>query len=353
VLRERVEAPKTAGRLAAAGVRFAFQSGGMTAMSDYVANVARTVESGLSRDEAVRALTLRPAEILGVSNQLGTIEVGKIANLTITRGDIFARDHRITYVFVDGRPTEVRASAPTTATGGGNASGAWALTVNLGGSGNERQEFSVTLNLQQQGERLSGTLQGQLGSGQLANGTATGSDVNFTIPVTLPAPASQTTDAIFTGTISGNQMTGTVQIVGRGPGTFTGARSGGGPPTGGGATPRGGGTQPPGGGGQTSAVGALTGTWSITTNAGPRAIPGTLTLQQQGERLIGSIETPFGTGDIANGSATGNGFRISTMINIEGQSTDITFEGTVSGNQMSGTVTSPQGSFPFSGTRNP
>jgi hypothetical protein len=246
----------------------------------------------------------------------------------------------------------VRASATTPATGGGNASGTWALTVNLGGSGNERQEFSVTLNLQQQGERLSGTLQGQLGSGQLANGTATGADVNFTIPVTLPAPASQTTDAIFTGTISGNQMTGTVQIVGRGPGTFTGARAGG-PPTGSGATPQGG-TQPPaGGGGQTSAVGALTGTWSITTSAGPRSIPGTLTLQQQGERLSGHVETPFGTGDITDGSATGNSFRISTMISIEGQSTDITFEGTVNGNQMSGTVTSLHGSFPFSGTRNP
>jgi len=90
VLRERVEAQKTAGRLAAAGVRFAFQSGGMTTMSDFLANAARAVEGGLARDEAVRALTLRPAEILGVSNQLGSIEVGKIANLTVTRGDLLA-----------------------------------------------------------------------------------------------------------------------------------------------------------------------------------------------------------------------------------------------------------------------
>ena len=350
LLRERVEAPKTAGRLASAGVRFAFQSGGMTTMSDYLANAARAVEAGLSRDEAVRALTLRPAEILGVSNQLGTIEVGKIANLTVTRGDLFDRNRRVTYVFIDGHPTEVRAAA-TTATGGASASGAWALTVNIGGSGNERQEFSVTLNLQQQGERLSGTAQGQLGSGQLANGTVSGADVNFTLPVTLPAPASQTTDAIFTGTISGNQMTGTVQIVGRGPGTFTGARAGG-PPRGG-ATPQGE-TQPPSGGGQAAAAaGALTGTWSITTSAGPREIPGTLALQQQGERLTGRVETPFGTGDISSGSATGNSFRVSTNISIEGQSTDITFEGTVSGNQMSGTVTSSLGSFPFSGTRTP
>ena len=351
VLRERVEAPKTAGRLAAAGVRFAFQSGGMTAMSDYLANATRAVENGLSRDDGVRALTLRPAEILGVSNQLGTIEVGKIANLTVTHGDIFDRNRRVVYVFIDGRPVDVRSFSPSPVASGANASGTWALTVNLGGSGNERQELSITLNLQQQGERLSGTLQGQLGSGQLANGTASGSDVNFTVPVTLPAPASQTTDAIFTGNISGNQMTGTVQLVGRGPGTFSGTRAGG-PSAGSTTTPQGG-TQPPAGGGQTSATGALAGTWSITTSAGSQSIPGTLTLQQQGERLTGRVETPFGTADITDGSTTGNSFRISTMISIEGQSTDITFEGTVTDNRMSGTVTSSHGSFPFSGTRNP
>ncbi|HEX8190534.1 MAG TPA: amidohydrolase family protein [Pyrinomonadaceae bacterium] len=227
VLRERVEAPKTAGRLAAAGVRFAFQSGGMTAMSDYLANAAKAVESGLQRDEAVRALTLRPAEILGVSQQLGSIEVGKIANLTVTRGDLFARERRVAHLFIDGRQIELRPAA--TAAGGANASGTWTLNVNLGGSGNERQELSATLTLQQQGERLTGSLQGQLGSGSIAAGTLVGSDINFTVPITLPAPASQTTDAIFTGTITGGEMRGSVQVVGRGSGTFTGTRAGGGP----------------------------------------------------------------------------------------------------------------------------
>lgn len=111
VLRERVEAPKTAGRLAAAGVRFAFQSGGMTSITDYLTNAAKAVESGLSHDDAVRALTLGPAEILGVASQLGSIEVGKIANLTITSGDILDRTRRITHVFIDGRPVELRPAA--------------------------------------------------------------------------------------------------------------------------------------------------------------------------------------------------------------------------------------------------
>jgi imidazolonepropionase-like amidohydrolase len=111
VLRERVEAPKTAGRLAAGGVRFAFQSGGMTSITDYLTNAAKAVESGLSHDDAIRALTLGPAEILGVAPQLGSIEVGKIANLTITRGDILDKAHRTTHVFIDGRPVELRPAA--------------------------------------------------------------------------------------------------------------------------------------------------------------------------------------------------------------------------------------------------
>jgi hypothetical protein len=169
---------------------------------------------------------LRAAEILGVSQQLGSVEVGKIANLTVTRGDLFARDRRVAHLFIDGRQIELRPAAAA-AGGPATASGTWTLNVTLGGSGNERQEMSGTLTLQQQGDRLTGSLQGQLGSGTIASGTAAGSDINFTVPITLPAPASQTTDAIFTGTISGNEMRGTVQVVGRGPGTFTATRAGG------------------------------------------------------------------------------------------------------------------------------
>jgi hypothetical protein len=282
VLRERVEAQKTAGRLAAAGVRFAFQSGGMTTMSDYLANAARAVDNGLSHDDAVRALTLRPAEILGVASQLGSIEVGKIANLTVTRGDLLARDRRIAQVFIDGRQIELRPAATSTA-GGANVSGTWSVTINLTGSGNERQEFGVTLTLRQQGEQLTGSLQGQLGSGTIASGTVAGGDINFTAPVTLPAPATQTTDAIFTGTVTGGEMRGTVQVVGRGSGTFVGTRAGGGAQPS--ATPQGG-TTPPAG-----------------------------------------TQPPSGSGTPP--------------------------AGTVSGNQMNGTVTTPRGSIPFSGTRNP
>ena len=72
-LRLRAEAPKCAARLAAAGVRFAFQTGGGN-VGDYVGNVIKATENGLDKDEALRALTLRPAELFGVADRSGTIE---------------------------------------------------------------------------------------------------------------------------------------------------------------------------------------------------------------------------------------------------------------------------------------
>ncbi|MER3632316.1 MAG: amidohydrolase, partial [Blastocatellia bacterium] len=57
-LRFRAEAPKTPAKLAAAGVKFAFFSGGLTNLNDLFSNIRKSTENGLSRDAAIRALTL-------------------------------------------------------------------------------------------------------------------------------------------------------------------------------------------------------------------------------------------------------------------------------------------------------
>ena len=113
VLRERVEAQQTAGKLAKAGVRFAFESGSMTNISDLLVNAGKVIENGLTANDALRAFTIWPAEILGVQNQLGSIEAGKIANLTVTRGDLFDRNSRVAHVFIDGRPVEIKPAKDT------------------------------------------------------------------------------------------------------------------------------------------------------------------------------------------------------------------------------------------------
>src|SRR5262245_15660444 len=134
VLRERVEAQQTAGKLAKAKVRFALQSGSLPNATDIMVNANRTIENGLSAVDALRAFTIWPAEILGVANQLGSIEVGKIANLTITRGDLFDRNSRVTHVFIDGRPVDLRATpaaSPGPTSTSRNLTGAWTVVVNL------------------------------------------------------------------------------------------------------------------------------------------------------------------------------------------------------------------------------
>jgi imidazolonepropionase-like amidohydrolase len=235
ILRLRAETPKGAARLAQAGVKFAFQSGGMTTISDFLTNANKSIESGLSKEAAIRAMTLSAAEILGVDSRLGSLETGKIANLTVSRGDILAKDKTITHVFVDGKLFEQR-------------------------------------------ER----------------------------PRTPPA------------------------------GTRPGAP---------GATPV--------AGAQPSALAQVGGNYSITVEVPGQPIQGTLTLTQQEAILTGNLQSPLGNVPIKDGKVTAEGFTFSATVEFGGSTVELVASGRVTGNQISGTMTTPQGAIPFTGTKNP
>jgi imidazolonepropionase-like amidohydrolase len=220
-LRERVAAQQTAGKLVKAGVRFAFQSGSLANMSDLMVNANRTIENGLSAVDAVRAFTIWPAEIFGMANQLGSIEAGKIANLTVTRGDLFDRNSRVAHVFIDGRPVDLRPAATTPGAQdrqpGRGVAGTWTVNINLG-----QGERGATLTLQQEGDRVTGSIAGVLGSGEISNASVSSSDeLRFTVSLNLEG---QTKEATFTGTLAGNEIRGAVNVVGMTPGTFTATR---------------------------------------------------------------------------------------------------------------------------------
>jgi imidazolonepropionase-like amidohydrolase len=102
-LEVRERAPSTPAELVKAGVRFAFYSDGLDQPRDLQKAVKKAIDAGLSRQDAVKALTLEPAEIFGVSDRLGSIEKGKIANLVVTRGELFDDMAKIEMVFIDGR----------------------------------------------------------------------------------------------------------------------------------------------------------------------------------------------------------------------------------------------------------
>jgi imidazolonepropionase-like amidohydrolase len=111
-LRMRANTPKVPAALDKAGVIFAFESAGLSEPKDFIKNAAKAVQQGLSREEAVKALTLDAATIAGAADRLGSLEVGKIANLLVTEGDLFDEKMTIKHVFVDGRPVNLDIPSP-------------------------------------------------------------------------------------------------------------------------------------------------------------------------------------------------------------------------------------------------
>ena len=101
-LETRDKAPSTPSVLKNAGVKFAFYSDGLDQPRDLQRAVKKAIDAGLSREDAVRALTLSPAEIYGVADRIGSIEKGKIANLVVTRGELFDDRTRVEMTFIDG-----------------------------------------------------------------------------------------------------------------------------------------------------------------------------------------------------------------------------------------------------------
>jgi hypothetical protein len=106
-LRFRDRAPSSPSALAKSGVKFAFYSGGLSAPKDIMKNARKAISAGLAPDAALRAFTSDSAEILGVSDRMGSIAPGKIANLVVTDGDIFGEKTKVKHVFVDGRWFEI------------------------------------------------------------------------------------------------------------------------------------------------------------------------------------------------------------------------------------------------------
>ncbi|HMQ04215.1 MAG TPA: amidohydrolase family protein [Pyrinomonadaceae bacterium] len=235
-LRYRAEVPKVAGKLAAAGVKFAFQGGGSTSVNDFMANVVRSTQNGLSREAAVRAMTLSTAEIFGVSDRLGSIESGKIANLTVVRGDLLGEQKTVTHVFVDGKLFE-------------------------------------------------------------------------------PRPPAQGPG-------------------GRGPGAAGGPRPGG-------------------EGGPGAGTSGIAGTYAISIEAPGQTLSGTLSLIVQGTTVTGTLTTELGSSPIGDGRVTGNTINFSGSVMVGGAAIAYTVRATITGNQLSGSIDSPQGSLPITGTRNP
>ncbi len=89
-------------KLLEAGVKVAIRTNDAENVRNLPFNAGFAAAYGMGKEEALKAVTIAPAEILGVADQLGSIEEGKNATLFISTGDPFETRTQIKHVFIDG-----------------------------------------------------------------------------------------------------------------------------------------------------------------------------------------------------------------------------------------------------------
>jgi len=203
--------------VAATGVPLALGTGGMRDPGDFIDNLRLAIETGFSPAAALDALTRTPAELFGVADILGTLEVGKIANLTVTGGgDIFSdSDAYIAHVFVDGRKRSFAKPRPRPSGSGGGPAGEWIIEINA-----EGMTVEMTLTLEIEGTEVTAILL-QEGEEMHLSGTF----VDGVLSLQGSIPDESAAPITVNATIEGNEMRGTVGVAGMGEFSLTGEKN--------------------------------------------------------------------------------------------------------------------------------
>ncbi len=88
-------APANAAALNKADITFAFTSDGLKEKKDFIKNIRKAIDKGLTREAALKALTQTPAELLNIQDKLGSLDAGKMASFIITSKHVFDKDNII------------------------------------------------------------------------------------------------------------------------------------------------------------------------------------------------------------------------------------------------------------------
>jgi len=83
-------APGNAAAFEKAGINFCLTSADLTNVTEFMANLRKAMDYGLTETKALEALTKAPASMLGLYDKIGSLDAGKIANFLITSGPVFA-----------------------------------------------------------------------------------------------------------------------------------------------------------------------------------------------------------------------------------------------------------------------
>ena len=196
-------APTTPQVLAEAGVPYAFYSGDLGSPSQIFDKLRVAIDAGLSSEAALAGLTTGPAEIFGVADRLGTIEVGKIANLVLVTAEPWAEDAEVRAVFVDGRKYEERQSDEPTEEPASDVSGTWEMTLT---TPRGPQPMTADLEMAEDG-KVSGEITSERGTSDVEEGRMSGDLLRFKITREMGGRSMQ---ASYSLTVEGESLAGTL-----------------------------------------------------------------------------------------------------------------------------------------------
>ena len=172
-LRHWRAAPDNPRLLLDAGMTLAFTSHGHSEPKEIHQHLQQAIERGLDPLVALAALTTTPAKLLGMDGRLGTVEVGKMANLLVVEGELFVAKPKIREIWVDGRRYEVKELKPPEV----DPLGTWSVVIDSGPGG----KIPVELVIRGEIGNLEGTIGSSAGSLPLGSVEVSGKalDVSF------------------------------------------------------------------------------------------------------------------------------------------------------------------------------
>ncbi|MHA8067629.1 amidohydrolase family protein [Aquirufa sp. ROCK2-A2] len=104
-------APSNPASFEKANIPFALSANGLKDLSQFLPNIRKAIQAGLSEQKALEALTQSPAALLGLSDQIGTLEIGKMANFLISTGPIFNEKTQIIENWIQGNVYAIQTDA--------------------------------------------------------------------------------------------------------------------------------------------------------------------------------------------------------------------------------------------------
>ncbi len=187
-----------------AGIPFGFSALSVKT-KDIQSNLRKIVAAGLPEEAALAALTTQPAQLLGLSDRMGSIDNGKMANLVVTYKPYFNDKAKVRYVFVDGNLYKPETPAPKKKDDKISATGSWSYTTDT-----PQGTYTGKVVITEEKGKLSGTISNSL-SGKdtpLNNVSLDGNYLTFDFPYdavgeTLTIEAAVTIDEnTFEGTLT-------------------------------------------------------------------------------------------------------------------------------------------------------